>query len=368
MSHVLVVDQEPPQASRDGGAARMVNLLRLLREEGNAVTFACLRPWPPDLAVPEQRLARLGVSVVARDGAVANWLSRHGADLDIVVASRLSVATALLPLVRRHCANARFFYDATHVEHLAKYRLAKLTGNRPLLIAALRDRVAERDVVAVADVTFATTDEDADALRTLVAGAQVYRIQAVEVCEVRSGRAQGPRSGIVFLGFLGMYENELAVRRLVDGVWPLVEAECGPTPLTVIGAAPPDWLVNAAMRRPGLVVTGHLTEVGQALRAAAVFTVPLTGGSGVKTKVLQAFAHHVPVVATADGLRGVPAIDEFHVLRAESDAELAEAAVRIMRDPDLGRALARRAADAMQKMFNSNTDRATLRQAVGPRA
>ena len=368
MSRVLVVDQEPPQASRDGGAARMVDLLRLLRDEGHAVTFAGLRPWPPDLAVTEQRLARLGVPVVARDGAVANWLSRHGADLDIVVASRLPVAQAMLPLVRRHCPDARFFYDATHVEHLAKYRLAKLTGNRPLLVAALRDRVAERDVVAASDGAFATTEEDADELRALVAGARVYRLPAVEVFGVRSEPARRPRSGIVFLGFLGMVENEIAVRRLVDRIWPLVEAEFGPTSLTVIGAAPPDWLVNAAKRRPGLVVTGHLTEVDQVLRTAAVFTVPLTGGSGVKTKVLQAFAHHVPVVATADGLRGVPAIDEVDVLRAESDADLAEAAVRILRDPDLGRALARRAADAMRKNFNSNMDRATLRKAVGPRA
>lgn len=368
MSRVLVVDQEPPQASRDGGAARMVTVLQLLREEGHAVTFASLRPWPPDFAIAERRLVRLGVAVAARDGAVANWLFHNGADLDIVVASRLPVAKALLPLTRRYCRNARFFYDATHVEHLARYRLAKVTGSRPLLVTALRERAAERDVLAAADGAFATTEEDVDELQALVPGARVYRLPAVEVSGVWSGEAGRRRSGIVFLGFLGTPENAIAARRLVDGIWPLVEAEIGPTPLTIIGAAPPDWLANAPRNRPGLVVTGHLTELDHALRAAAVFTVPLIGGSGIKTKVLQAFTHHVPVVATADGLRGIPAIDEVHVLRAESDAELAEATVRILRDPDLGRRLARRAADEMQKTFNSDLDRATLRRAVRHRA
>lgn len=368
MTRVLVVDQEPPQASRDGGAARMVTLLRLLREEGHSVAFASLRPWPPELVLAERRLVRLGVTMAARDGAVANWLRRHGADLEVVVASRLPVAQTLLPLTRRHCPQARFFYDATHVEHLAKYRLAKLTGNRPLLVEALRDRAAERDVVAAADGAFATTDEDADELRALVVGAQVYRIPAVEVCDLRTARTQQRRSGIVFLGYLGMLENELAVRRLVYGIWPLVQAELGPTALTVIGASPPDWLVDAAEKKPGLVVTGHLPEIDRALQAAAAFVAPISGGAGVKTKVLQALAHHVPVVATADGLRGVPAVDEVHVLRGETDAALADAAVRILRDPTLGRGLARRAATALSEKFHSDLDRATLREAVGTRA
>jgi len=46
--------------------------------------------------------------------------------------------------------------------------------------------------------------------------------------------------GIAFLGFLGVPENELAVRRLVERVWPAIESEMGPTPLTVIGRGHPN--------------------------------------------------------------------------------------------------------------------------------
>jgi glycosyltransferase involved in cell wall biosynthesis len=365
MTRLLVIDQEPPQATRDGGAARMIAVLRLLRDEGHAVTFVSLRPWPADLVGTAERLARLGVELAARDGAVAGWLQAEGQGLDVVIASRLPVAEAMLPLTRSSCPSARFIYDATHVEHLAKYRLAKLTGNRPLLAVALRDRSAERDVVAAADAVVTASEEDADELRRLWTGVDVHVVTAVHAAGDRTDLAAGPRAGIVFLGYLGMPENELAVRRLVDGVWPRVEAELGPTPLTVIGAAPPEWLVTAASDRPQLTVTGFLDEVDQPLREAAVLLVPLGGGSGVKSKVLHAFARHLPVVATADGLRGVPVVDGVHAFRGESDAELAAATVRILRNPALGRELAGRAAALLRERFNDDVSRAALRGALG---
>lgn len=364
MTRTLVVDQEPLQATRDGGAARMVTLLRLLKDMGHSVTFASLRPWPVELSGTAERLTQLGVEITARDGTVGNWLREYGQNLDLVVASRLPVAEAMLPLVQDHCPKGRFIYDATHVEHLAAYRLAKLTGNKPLLVAALRDRSAERDVVAAADVIIATSDEDADELRQLVAGADVHVVPAVDARSDRDVLATATRTGIVFLGYLGVVENEIAVRRLIEKVWPLVEAEFGPISLTVVGAAPPEWLLAFAEAHPRLVVTGHLTEIDEVLRRAAVTVIPLSGGAGVKTKVLQAFANGLPVVATTAGIRGVPAVHGVHALLAESDAELAAAAARVLRDPALGRALGERAATLLHEQFSDDVYRAALQKAL----
>ena len=246
----------------------------------------------------------------------------------------------------------------------ARYRLAKLTGNQPLLVAALRDRSAERDVVAAADVIIATSDEDADELRQLVAGADVHIVPAVDARSDRDVLVTATRTGIVFLGYLGIVENEIAVRRLIEKVWPLVEAEFGPISLTVVGAAPPEWLLAFAEAHPRLVVTGHLTEIDEVLRRAAVTMIPLSGGAGVKTKVLQAFANGLPVVATTAGIRGVPAVHGVHALLAESDGELAAAAIRILRNPGLGRALTERAATLIHEQFSDDVYRAALQKAL----
>jgi hypothetical protein len=346
MTRVLVVDHEPPQANRDGGSARMATVLRLLRDDGHDVTFASLRPSCAELDVAD----------------ITDWL--HAGPVDAVIASRLSVAEAMLPVARGCCPAARFIYDATHVEHLAKYRLAKLTGNRPLLAAALRDRSAERNLVTAADAVLAVSEEDADELRALHGGTVVHVVTAVHGAGDETDLAVAPRRGIVFLGFLAVPENDLAVRRLIEGVWPAIETEMGPTPLTVIGAQPPDWLLTAATERPRLTVTGLLDDVDAALREAAVLVVPMSGGAGVKTKVLHAFARHLPVVATSDGLRGVSAVDGVHVLRAETDAELAAATVAILRSPHLGRELARQAAALLRERFSDDVSRAGLRAAL----
>jgi glycosyltransferase involved in cell wall biosynthesis len=367
VTRTLVADQEPPQASRDGGAARMVTLLRLLKEVGHSVAFASLRPWPVDLINTEERLAQLGVEIAARDGAIGSWLRAHGRELDLVVASRLPVAEVMLPLVRRHCPNARFVYDATHVEHLARYRLAKLTGSQQLLATALRDRSAEREVVVAADAIIATSDEDADELRQLATGADIHVVPAVDARGDRDDVATSTRAGIVFLGFLGVVENEIAVQRLIERVWPLVEAELGPTSLTVVGAAPPEWLLTRSETHPRLIVTGHVPVIDEVLRQAAVTVIPLSGGAGVKTKVLQAFAKRLPVVATAAGMRGVPAVDGVHALFAESDDELASAAVRILRDPDLGRSLASRASTLLRERFTDDVYRVVLQKVLAVR-
>lgn len=368
MMRLLVMDREALQPTRDGGAVRMTELLRLLREDDHDVTFATLLPWPTGPDDGEERLARLGVDLGTRAGALTGWLQAHGRCFDAVIASRLAVAEAVLPVLPRSGHRPRFIYDATHVEHLAKYRLAKLTGNRPLLAAALRDRCAERDVVTAAEAVLTTSAEDADELRELVPEADVHVVTAVRSDGDPIDGSPALRAGLVFLGFLGVPENELAVCRLVDRVWPLVEKEIGRVPLTVIGACPPEWLLAAGADRPGLTVTGHLENVDDALRSAAVLLVPLRGGAGVKTKVLHAFARHLPVVATEDGLRGIPADTGIHVLRAETDTELAAATIRILRDPALGQQLARRAAELLRDRFNNDVDRAALRAALGHHA
>ncbi|MBB3604898.1 glycosyltransferase involved in cell wall biosynthesis [Mycolicibacterium sp. BK556] len=356
MSQVLVVDQEPPQACRDGGAARMVALLRLLRNDGHSVTFASRRPRASSQAGPEEQLASLGVTTVRCP--IDDWLVTHTPD--IVIASRLPVADEVLPIVKTFSPTSRFVYDATHVEYLAKYRLAKLTGNRPLLAAAVQDKSAERKVVAAADAVVAVSEEDAGELRGLDAEANIHIVPAVHAHGDSADLAAGPRTGIVFLGYLGMPENEIAVRRLVDRVWPLIESIAGPTRLTVIGAAAPAWLLAAAADRPRLALTGQLADIDQTLREAAVMVVPLTGGAGVKTKVLHAFARRLPVVATADGLRGIPAVHGVHALYAQSDSDMAGCVAQLLESPTLGTELADRAAELLRARFNDDVNRAAL--------
>ena len=68
-----------------------------------------------------------------------------------------------------------------------------------------------------------------------------------------------------------------------------------------------------------------------------------TRGSGMKVKVLEAFALGVPVVTNQDGVEGLMVGDRVHADVTDDDAELIDRTVALLQDPGLR---ARRAAAA----------------------
>jgi hypothetical protein len=55
--------------------------------------------------------------------------------------------------------------------------------------------------------------------------------------------------------------------------------------------------------------------------------------SGMKVKILEAFALGVPVVTTAEGVEGLPAEDGVHAGICDDDAGLIDRTVDLLRDP-----------------------------------
>jgi len=55
-------------------------------------------------------------------------------------------------------------------------------------------------------------------------------------------------------------------------------------------------------------------------------------GGGTRIKVLEAFSHHRAVISTSIGMEGIDAIDDVHVLIADTPEVFAERCVRLMAD------------------------------------
>ena len=87
-------------------------------------------------------------------------------------------------------------------------------------------------------------------------------------------------------------------------------------------------------------VTGLVEDVRPYLASASLLCVPLLAGSGTKYKVLEAMAAGLPVVASPLAAEGLDVASEHHLLVGESDAQLADAVQRILKDPVLARRLA----------------------------
>jgi hypothetical protein len=64
----------------------------------------------------------------------------------------------------------------------------------------------------------------------------------------------------------------------------------------------------------------------------AVFLYAPERGTGMKVKVLEAFAYGIPVVTTSEGIEGLPAQDGVHVGLSDNDDGLVERTVALLGD------------------------------------
>ena len=118
-----------------------------------------------------------------------------------------------------------------------------------------------------------------------------------------------------------------AMSRFASRVWPQV-LRIAPDARSLIAGRNTASLPNPAA--PGLEYVGEVPSAAEFLRSLSVLLFPLTRGSGMKVKVLEALASGVPVVTTPAGAEGVDAGDGIVV--AESDEQLARAAASILLD------------------------------------
>jgi len=124
-------------------------------------------------------------------------------------------------------------------------------------------------------------------------------------------------------------------------VYPHVRAEYPEVRLNVIGARPAPVVRQLAAGNPSIRVTGYVDDLTPYLQQTTAMIVPLRSGSGMRVKIVDALARGVPVVSTTVGAEGLDVIPGQHLLVADEPADFAGAALRLLREPDLGARLTR---------------------------
>jgi glycosyltransferase involved in cell wall biosynthesis len=71
------------------------------------------------------------------------------------------------------------------------------------------------------------------------------------------------------------------------------------------------------------------------LERADLCVVPVRYGSGTRLKILEAFAHRIPVVSTTVGAEGLDVEHGVHLMIADGADEFAVACERVLTDSDL---------------------------------
>jgi glycosyltransferase involved in cell wall biosynthesis len=224
--------------------------------------------------------------------------------------------------------------DVDEVESATRHRLAdrlqRTSDPRARLArfeAGLVARV-ERDVLpAFARVYVCSPRELA-----LLPHRTVARVVPNVLPDAAASRPPRPDAPFTFLfvGSLAAPANSDAILHFCEDVWPLVRAGAGRAcRLSIAGAGASDALI-ARLRRPGVDLLGWVPDVAACYGASHAVVVPLRVGGGTRIKVLEAMRAGRPIVATSEGMAGLAAEPERHVLIGDDAETFARQCLRLM--------------------------------------
>lgn len=147
---------------------------------------------------------------------------------------------------------------------------------------------------------------------------------------------------MLFLGSFRHAPNAAALNWFLRQVMPVIAARDPEARLIVIGSDPPP--AHTLPTFDGRVeIHGFVPDIHEALRRYAVFICPILGGSGVRVKLLEAFASGIPAVSTRIGAEGLGEADGGNCRLADEPEAFAQAILDLFNNPGAAAEMAARA-------------------------
>jgi glycosyltransferase involved in cell wall biosynthesis len=167
-------------------------------------------------------------------------------------------------------------------------------------------------------------------------------------------RTPGGARHVLFVGRLDLSVNRQALFAFVDEIWPRVDPGCRDRVRVVFAGGVPDREVFQRAGKAGISVrpSPSSAELKSLFNRADVILGPVTTGTGIKIKTLEAMAYGKAVVGFPNAFRGIPAKHDRHALIARSAGEFVELFELAISDHVLRRRLGEAARSLVGTSFN----------------
>lgn len=370
---ILYVATKPAYPPQDGGRLLIWNTLNELSKMGHRITYVA-----PDLgtdtAVSRQKLSTVCEQVClvpARPSGMAS-----SAVSAMLTRSPLSVVRHTHRAVQNVVAEelGRQPFDVVHAEQIQAFcNLERFDRHPPVVLRAqnvesqlwrmvsfrkplmswiARDEARkmarfEARAIRTASATIVLTQTDAETLAGGV-GAPARRISVIRPpFPATLPRFEEPLPGdppVVLLAG-GWLPNRDSVTWFLQGVWPEVLVSNPGAHLHIFGEN---------QKTSGHACTHHSSPLDSTrlFRPHSVLVVPLRIASGIRMKILEAWARGVPVVATPTGVRGLEDVGKDAYLLARDGPGFGAAIKRLRNSRKVARGLVDAGRTTLAEHFN----------------
>jgi len=185
------------------------------------------------------------------------------------------------------------------------------------------------------DMCIVDSLQDKDILKSYLPNLNVFAIPYGVDCSYFKPMSNDQNSlNLVFVGVLNATHNVSAILYFYNEIYPLIKQRLPSITLFLVGRNPSKEIQQLALDT-SVVVTGYVKDVRTFLAAASVVIVPMTSGSGIKIKILEAMAMGKAVVTTSIGARGIGVTPEENIIIADDPKEFLNRVVELLNDEEL---------------------------------
>ena len=394
---ILVVVQDFPWPMVAGPHLRLATVVTALAELGDLDLFSLVRPsraapatLPSDVAVARFETA----PYPPPPGALrwrARWLARRGVPWEVVKGKLTATGRPELERFARPPYDFVWFstaalygwmgmpdlgptvIDLDNLESsIRRSKIALTWSERPrrspyregrLATTLAQDRVNARDwsryegrvARKVARVTLCF-DEDAD--RSGFPNAVVIPNAYVRPAKPLGRPEVSDPPVVLFQGSLDYMPNVDGASWFVSKVLPLLQSSLAHVQFRLVGT--PSAAVKRLHDPPAVTVVGRVDAMEDELAKADLAIVPIRYGGGTRLKILEAFAHRLPVVSTTAGAEGLRVDPGVHLMTADVAQDFADACQRALTDTSLRRTLV----DAAEQRYLEQYEGSVVRRQV----
>lgn len=390
---ILVVASDFPWPKLQGGHLRLATAIEALSELGDVDLFALDRYHRPDTAVPPNIPVTRLKTVTEHDPGHqlrwrAAWLARRGTPLEVVrermdptprheLTSWVEPPYELVWFDRaamfERMGRPRLgptvvdFHDLEDVKAQLRLGIMRASPSRLGISDRVRRALAmaqtrlnardwrgfQRSVARVVDRVVLSSDLDRrrSGLPNAVVVPNSYERPARPV-----GHVDVMRPAVaLFQATFDYAPNVDAAEWLVAEVAPRLRSLVPDLGIRLVGR--PVAGVTRLDRPPAVTVVGLVPDMEAELARADIAVVPVRYGSGTRFKILESFAHRVPVVSTTLGAEGLDVLDGVHLLLADDAETFAAASARLLTEPDLRQRLVEEAERFFLEHFECSSAR-----------
>jgi glycosyltransferase involved in cell wall biosynthesis len=147
---------------------------------------------------------------------------------------------------------------------------------------------------------------------------------------------------MLFVGSFRHDPNRVAVDWFVRRVLPLILSRQPEARLVIAGSDPPPAHAYADYAEH-LDMLGYVEDIREPFARYSIFVCPILSGSGVRVKLLEAFAAGIPVVSTRVGAEGLAVQDGEFCSLADDPVLFAERVLELLEEPETAAEMATRA-------------------------